>query len=741
MSAPDSVPHQGLTVSKRARACDFCRLKKIRCIGAHPCDNCIEHEESCIFSERQRRKKRRTHHDLARRLAEFESFLDAAREDQNLARIFVRNDSSQDIGSEQTQVSNARSCGRQDEPPSSNPGLVFNDILHSAPVGREHSPEAVPVQQRQSQTSPRDWERREIVSEASPKAPKSFTFPYTPTQPSTKDTSGYETVKTGIEYWGPRTNMALCSKPGIAWVKARVKQPDFEAIASQFALDLAKRLKMDKRPSAERRPEPSLDVALQFSRAHFEEGTQASLGILQRRSFETRLRSFLSGSQIDDDPAWYALRNTVYASGCRIEVSKRASFREAQQQSWAWFENALSVHSELLFCHTSLTGVQALALMAYVVESISCPILQYMLCANALRLAVTQGLHRHPIQSWNLPEDEVSIRNCTFWALYCLDKDLAWRAGRPSTMEDDDITCQVPPSIYFQALVRISRLSSIAYRKLASASALQSAPEEWVNNVVKMDNMLEELRHSLKDTLNLHFPLDLANIPTVLNSHEAVSLQFLFYTLTWDIHSALAHPWCRDIFNLDKSHEYRSQIDRSSKILAETSKTAILECRFVHCDANCSLVKGYYTPLYAVINLFVSILQNLASTSPSDLTLMDVGAGHFARLSFATESDFSVPLVKNLSLLANNALEAFRTQSSQSSAIAQLDTEGTPLSVPFVTTQEVVSDTFNEEHLHQDWLDTSLNEDFEMWSIFYPGGPESNLPDQQLYEERHQPMP
>lgn len=157
-------------------------------------------------------------------------------------------------------------------------------------------------------------------------------------------------------------------------------------------------------------------------------------------------------------------------------------------------------------------------------------------------------------------------------------------------MEDDDITCQVPPSIYFQALVRISRLSSIAYRKLASASALQSAPEEWVNNVVKMDNMLEELRHSLKDTLNLHFPLDLANIPTVLNSHEAVSLQFLFYTLTWDIHSALAHPWCRDIFNLDKSHEYRSQIDRSSKILAETSKTAILECRFVHCDANCSLV-------------------------------------------------------------------------------------------------------------------------------------------------------
>ncbi|KAJ9636115.1 hypothetical protein H2204_005387 [Knufia peltigerae] len=581
-----------------------------------------KHGESCIFSERQRRKKRRTHHDLARRLAEFESFLDAAREDQNLARIFVRNDAHQPFGSEQTQVSNAINRGRQDRPPTSNSETRFNDISNTVPLDRGPSPVGLPVQeaqQQQSRPSPREWERIEIASQASPKASKSSTFPYTPTQPSTKDTSGYETVKTGIEYW--------------AWVKARVRQPDFEAIASQFALDLAKRLKMDKRPSAERKPEPSLDVALQFSRAYFEEGTQASLGIIQRCSFETRLRTFLSGSQIDDDPAWYALRNTVYASGCRIELSKSATFREAQRESWAWFENALSVHSELLFCHTSLTGVQALALMAYVIEGISCPILQYMLCANALRLAVTQGLHRHPIQSWNLPEHEVAMRNCTFWALYCLDKDLAWRAGRPSTMDDDDITCEVPPSMYFQGLVRISRLSSIAYRKLASASALQSTPAE----------------------------------------------------------------------------------------------------------------KGYYTPLYAMINLFVSILQNLACATPSDLALMDVGAGHFARLSFATESDFNVPLVKNLALLANNALEVYKTiQPSQTSTLGQLDNDGSSfLSVapPFVTAPEGVPGSFSEEHLHQDWLDASLNEDFEMWSIFYPGGPESHLQDPPIYEESRQSIP
>ncbi|KAK6379113.1 hypothetical protein LTS17_006817 [Exophiala oligosperma] len=124
---------------------------------------------------------------------------------------------------------------------------------------------------------------------------------------------------------------------------------------------------------------------------------------------------------------------------------------------------------------------------------------------------------------------------------------------------------------------------------------------------------------------------------------------------------------------------------------------------------------------------------------------MDVGAGHFARLSFATESDFNVPLVKNLALLANNALEVYKTiQPSQTSTLGQLDNDGSSfLSVapPFVTAPEGVPGSFSEEHLHQDWLDASLNEDFEMWSIFYPGGPESHLQDPPIYEESRQSIP
>lgn len=58
--------------------------------------------------------------------------------------------------------------------------------------------------------------------------------------------------------------------------------------------------------------------------------------------------------------------------------------------------------------------------------------LQYILVASAYRLACGQGLHVQPAPSWNLTREEKSLRQCIFWAIYCLDKEIACRSGRPS---------------------------------------------------------------------------------------------------------------------------------------------------------------------------------------------------------------------------------------------------------------------------------------------------------------------
>jgi hypothetical protein len=91
---------------------------------------------------------------------------------------------------------------------------------------------------------------------------------------------------------------------------------------------------------------------------------------VSKEHFEARLSyHFAQKDVVDDDPAWYALRNTVYASGYRLSSSNMPysnMFGQIQVQAWRYFEKALSVHTELLYGSTGLMAVQALIAMVRV---------------------------------------------------------------------------------------------------------------------------------------------------------------------------------------------------------------------------------------------------------------------------------------------------------------------------------------------------------------------------------------
>jgi hypothetical protein len=167
----------------------------------------------------------------------------------------------------------------------------------------------------------------------------------------------------------------------VDWVISKVKSPDFRGVAMRLVADVARMLKMSCTLSPSRAPEPSPEIAWQYTKgklrrrfalildttdislpAYFEETPEEAFGIVERSWFESRLRSHFSGT-MPDDKSYYALRNVLWARGCRIVLSKTTSFREASQASWAFFENALSVHTEILFLRGSMMGVQALILM------------------------------------------------------------------------------------------------------------------------------------------------------------------------------------------------------------------------------------------------------------------------------------------------------------------------------------------------------------------------------------------
>jgi hypothetical protein len=67
---------------------------------------------------------------------------------------------------------------------------------------------------------------------------------------------------------------------------------------------------------------------------------------------------------------------------------------------------------------------------------------------------------------------------------------------------------------------------------------------------------------------------------------------------------------------------------------------------------------SFFGPMYALINLFIYILQTPQQPRiQSDLALMDVGAGHFARMQFATDSEISFSFTKEMAALAHEAVE------------------------------------------------------------------------------------
>lgn len=63
------------------------------------------------------------------------------------------------------------------------------------------------------------------------------------------------------------------------------------------------------------------------------------------------------------DVPWYALYNAVLALGCRAmqmseSVESPLNFQDSENVAWQYFQNAFSVHTELLYHKSNFTAIQ-----------------------------------------------------------------------------------------------------------------------------------------------------------------------------------------------------------------------------------------------------------------------------------------------------------------------------------------------------------------------------------------------
>ena len=527
--------------------------------------------------------------------------------------------------------------------------------------------------------------------------------------------------KINWEYHGPGSWLSICSEPGVRWVCERTGVMDFTESARDLTMDWTRRLKLKQNLTRTKPPELDMRTAWQYCTAYFEDSYDAVFGVVYRPAFEARLRShFERYISAEEDPSWYALRNTVYASGCRNFLSKDHSttFSDAQVQAWQYFENALSVLRELELSPAGLSAVQALTAMTFYVEGLGSPALEYMLCANAARLAQAKGLHRQPSKSWKLPDIEIMQRNWLFWTIYCVEKLIAYRSGRPSAIDDDDISCQVPTSVVtgsamdldvLTAYVQHAQISSMISRKLLSAKSFQQSSSVFIRTVQELSQRLQHWRESLPPVLQMNKPIKSAELPRNVQVLHVVKIRFLYCGSLMAIHTVFAYPWISAMFGNAQTQAVRNQIAASSNAVAEGARSLILAVRYISIDAASPQWSAFYYPMVGLINLFIHILKfpGLPSAQ-SDVALLDVITGHFGHMEFVTSSELRFCFAREAAALAHTTVRRSRKETYESPTTLPTLIDG---NLP-----EIDVDAFKESD-HFDAIDF----DMESWNIFSSG--------------------
>lgn len=399
-------------------------------------------------------------------------------------------------------------------------------------------------------------------------------------------------VSDGDEYTGPSSGISTVSDLGLDWVRQNV--PDSDVLCRTIhdirndilshlrqpkciPRDLPKALSTPRSP--DNTPEPQV---LKYVDAYFST-VQVIFPVLDRDTFLARLRATGTKRFQGNDYSWQALLNAVLASGCRAALSDETAdaFKESGCEAWGYFRNALSYESRIVHGAPDLLAVQAMAVLAVFAQGLSSPMgLEWSLSSMATRLAQSLALNRHPPPEWNLSEDEKRERDRVFWVVYCLDKSIALRSGRPSAICDEEIsscfprgvsiiqreeagagiTAGAPPFDLFLCFAKLARICGDISRMLYSATALYTPSSRLVGTANRLLQNLRSWMHSIPAEVRPGKTLRRISDTCGLSRGQIISLHGSYYYVLCAIYRRFTPIFTQDSKNLEPLIDQRSHI-------------------------------------------------------------------------------------------------------------------------------------------------------------------------------------
>ncbi|KIV98021.1 hypothetical protein PV10_01714 [Exophiala mesophila] len=675
MANPRAVPNS-------PRACSYCRIRKVKCDGSVRCSNCVTHEKECYYppSQRGKHNKTRLRSNLEDRLSRMEALINTTALERSSKTSVQVTDTNQSPGTSKIhqQTPNLTSM--------SPPRFTPQNLMTFDPSTVE---ESVTVDAQPAPVLETSWEMEPVAPILTPTtwtaAPGTISSAFSVDEHNLGETEHSDDAhqedcsfpsQTRIwEHHGPGSWLSLCSEPGVAWVRERTGGADFGSTAAKLTPAWNRRWKFGGLANRSRSEEPTAEIAWKYTAAYFDHCFEAVFGVVYRPEFEARLHAHFQNSapSSTDDVAWYALRNTVYAAGCRQILLKDdiTSYADAQAEASRYFENALSVHTDLIYGPSGLEAIRALVAMTFYAESAANEGFEYMMCANAVRLAQAKGLHRQPSRSLNLPENEVLHLNWLFWAIFCLEKQIAFRSGRPSAIDDDNVSCELPNHAppgstidvpFFRHAVGMGKVATQLAHRLCSVTALRQSPLAFIEAANDIGQQIEVWRQSLgQDFQTPGKAINVKSLRPNMKALHVIYLQFMYYSAIQSAYAIFSFPWVASILGIEKSQTFQEEAAIKSLKVADAARNNILIAKAMDLDAALPQWASFYFPMAGLTNLFVFLLSRpTLPSAQADVVLLDVAAGQFSHMAYLTSSEKGSGFTREICQLARNAVERSR---------------------------------------------------------------------------------
>ncbi|KAL3456124.1 fungal-specific transcription factor domain-containing protein [Aspergillus heterothallicus] len=349
---------------------------------------------------------------------------------------------------------------------------------------------------------------------------------------------------------------------------------------------------------------------------------------IDRKTFEDRIalpkRDVLQ--TLNSDHQFCGLYYAVLALGAQYSGS--GSFIPDNNGAWKFFQTALSCLDYILMSTDCIENLQAITAMAVFSTIAFGHSLDQTLVAEASRMVIALRYHKSALGEGQ------SLRHRIFWVIYHLEKRYCFQARQSSSIADYDIGCPISPSPdsligeydWLLSSVRFSRILSIAYASLFSVTASTQSNSTLLASIDSVQTLLEEWRTSVPVEFRPKEPLQRQRVNDAAAKEIALRTHYYYYHIVIALSRLTLHV----------SHDV-ARSENAMRTLLDTARSVINLTRYIDVEP--------YTPTFILAILPLSalfILFDFVIHHPTDsdihgyLTLLDIVAGHFSQLDYAS---------------------------------------------------------------------------------------------------------